>query len=536
MKYPLVFILFISFPCVSQKLHTPFEKGESKNGSRIGVWEYFDKPALPGLVIDYDKGHIVHVEPDTADFFVKRNGQWVREKLSVPTRPHMSKLIMLDHFQKRLAFMQGLVNMEREFEAYLTFEVSPEGVAINPKITPPTMGTIERELLELFKTSPNFWIAGIDQAGNPVTTQMAFGYRLCKTECEPSTVKNLNAHVIATFESIFARKPDTKEKLIPSFDMPIENYGLQFSPDESQLLFETRYLDLKVPFVNDACMVNISDHQFKKINFATVQNCYWISSNQINFKYGYGSILRNREATYSKMNGEITVWPDSIKSRFFPIPNTSLTKLSYAQNEQAGVGIFIQDLITKSVKHLKTESTGLIAPIGWSNTDQFLVYGQTAAEKEKVILLDIHTGEENILPVLNCRISGWTTHDESVYLLHKKPGDYNVISTLYRYQINDKTLHPVAEDWKGVYDAQYNASSGLFILNKEGVISIWNGNKNSKVIELTSRGKFATWSRSGKYVAYVDYKEHRLMLYNTQSNTTTRLVVWDKSINDLVSN
>jgi hypothetical protein len=134
-----------------------YERGKFKNGSKTGVWEYYDRPGDLALKINYTNAQLLYLKPDTSWYAIKINDVWETVKLDaypryIGTMNDFSKIF--DDFHAPPAARDK--NTIGEF--YITFEVDTLGQAGNYGVLNDLGYNWADSIAARLQSLPNYWL------------------------------------------------------------------------------------------------------------------------------------------------------------------------------------------------------------------------------------------------------------------------------------------------------------------------------------------------------------------------------------------
>jgi protein TonB len=157
----LVAFQFLMFPFSFGQnvfVKNEYEKGVLANGYKTGVWEYYDSLEVLELSIDYTNAKLVYLRPDTSDYVIYENYEWVKSKVDIPPKYIGSSVEfykLLNEYidypaQARYRDVVGCVSV--------LFEVDTMGIAGNYEIVQDIGAECGDELVRVLKLLPNYWL------------------------------------------------------------------------------------------------------------------------------------------------------------------------------------------------------------------------------------------------------------------------------------------------------------------------------------------------------------------------------------------
>ncbi len=152
-------LLFFSFS-FGQKVYVKneYEKGILENGFKTGIWEYYDSLGILELSVDYSNATLVYIAPDTTDYVIFENNEWVKSKVDIPPRYIGSTVefykLLNDYIdypaQARYRDVVGCV--------CVLFEIDTLGKSGNYEIVQDIGAECGDELIRVLKLVPNYWL------------------------------------------------------------------------------------------------------------------------------------------------------------------------------------------------------------------------------------------------------------------------------------------------------------------------------------------------------------------------------------------
>jgi len=137
----------------------PYEKGVLDHGYKKGVWEYYDKTDELSLKINYDNGKLIYLIPDTSEYVIKKNFEWVKSKLDIQPRYLGSMAEFNKILMQNINYPATARRMKTEGTFYFVFEIDTTGKAVNLDVKNDIGETCAQEALHAFKKIPNLWLS-----------------------------------------------------------------------------------------------------------------------------------------------------------------------------------------------------------------------------------------------------------------------------------------------------------------------------------------------------------------------------------------
>lgn len=162
-----------------------YEKGYVNNGQKVSFWEYYDHKGNLDLKINHDNGKVVFLKPDTTEYVVKKNDEWVRKQLRVYPKYIGSEasfymnIASSDH----LIYPDEALKNSTEGYVYVSFIVDSTGMPGNFKIEKDIGDGCGQAALQAIEESAGRWIpAQIDGKTYPAKFLMPFQLQLSSTK------------------------------------------------------------------------------------------------------------------------------------------------------------------------------------------------------------------------------------------------------------------------------------------------------------------------------------------------------------------
>ncbi|MEQ8580541.1 MAG: energy transducer TonB [Marinoscillum sp.] len=161
-KFVLVILMVLvnSFPGFTQPLDVDngYERGKMENGYKVGTWEYMGIDRSVELKIDYDRGALIYLKPDTNKYLVMIDSVWTYKKVN----PHPRYLGSYGEFYtilgNNLDYPTEARRDEVEGTVFLNFEVNQVGKAVNIQVLNDSGGYFTDEIIDTFNLIPNLWL------------------------------------------------------------------------------------------------------------------------------------------------------------------------------------------------------------------------------------------------------------------------------------------------------------------------------------------------------------------------------------------
>ena len=195
MKYfTLIVFIFLGSSVYSQTeiLNTEYEMGKYVDGYKDGEWSYYDQAYDLALKINYTSAKLIYLKPDTSDYVVKINGEWVKNKLDIPPR-YIGSMHEFYRILSKISYPKNAINRNTCGTFYISFEIDSTGSAGNYEVLHDIGDGCGKSALTTLQNIPNVWLAA--QKGSnvynaryilPVTFEMELNFK----PIEPNKIKD----------------------------------------------------------------------------------------------------------------------------------------------------------------------------------------------------------------------------------------------------------------------------------------------------------------------------------------------------------
>lgn len=156
-----------------------YEKGKLEDGYKVGIWEYFGPDKSVELKLDYNKGTLVYLKPDTSKYFVMLDSVWSFKEVNPYPRYLGSYVEFYKILSMNLRYPVEARRKEIEKTVFLEFEVNKQGQAVNVKCLNDEKGYFTDDIIAAFSLIPNIWLsASYDGQNVPAKFILPFYFNL----------------------------------------------------------------------------------------------------------------------------------------------------------------------------------------------------------------------------------------------------------------------------------------------------------------------------------------------------------------------
>jgi len=135
-----------------------YERGELIDGYKVGAWEYFDSPEKLALKIDYDSGRLLYQIPDSSEYSIKINDDWVNTRLDIQPRYIGSMTEFYNIINDHISYPLLAKSKQASGRLYLTFEIDTLGSMCNISVVNDPGFGCASEAIQAIGLVPNLWI------------------------------------------------------------------------------------------------------------------------------------------------------------------------------------------------------------------------------------------------------------------------------------------------------------------------------------------------------------------------------------------
>ena len=152
-KTPLLVILISFCACVAQQkyISNEYQKGYLKEGHKVSFWEYYDYKGNLELKMNYENGQVLYLKPDTSEYVIKKNGEWVSQKLKVYPKNIGSSFFLYKDIGVSINYPANASKNLIEGYVYISFEIDSTGAPGNFTIEKDIGGGCGQEALRTVK-------------------------------------------------------------------------------------------------------------------------------------------------------------------------------------------------------------------------------------------------------------------------------------------------------------------------------------------------------------------------------------------------
>lgn len=148
-----------------EKTDTPFMKGLSRNGKRVGVWSYYDREDELTLKVNHTTGEILYLEKSKGPYVIEENGLWIEKELKSYPRYLGSESELYHVLANNLRYPKRARQRRKDGTIYLVFEVNTDGMAGKFKLYNDIGFGCGEEVLRAFSLVTNAWLPAVDDSG-----------------------------------------------------------------------------------------------------------------------------------------------------------------------------------------------------------------------------------------------------------------------------------------------------------------------------------------------------------------------------------
>lgn len=506
------------------ELYTPIEQGRYKGSQRVGEWNYFDHPSEVAMTIDYTKGELIYLKPDSLPFVILDQGKRVEARLAQPCRFHGSYRPLFDHYEEWVEVPYSLVSKandtKKPISALLTFEVGEEGIARNPKISGDPGVGVPRALMKAFETAPNAWVTGFRADGTPVTCVLGIQFKICVDSCGPLT--SPEARILYSFGAMVTTRETKRDEFAA---MTNESQGIQYSPDNEHILVETPGLGYTSSIGREAVPVGLITHRatgkVRLIPFSNVNGSTWLNSDQVYFKYSLKR-LRGIPAIFTLSTGKVKSFADS--TTYFNIFSSDMSRMACTTKSGNGSRVWMGNPERGDFAQVFESRTTRYIPLSWSPKKDILLINGREEGLDQTTMINVLTLERRPVPLFNSYICGWSHDQRWLYL--SKHDAVNRVGSIFTFDVEKGSITELYEKVRGLSMAIYSPEARQFAIIMRGDAWLLTPGAEFKPVKVMDGVFNLAWNRTGKLLALVGSKDRQLYEYNLETGQTKKLTDW----------
>jgi len=141
-----------------QMVSSDYEKGQMVDGSRVGIWQYFDQPGELALKVDYSTGELLYIQADSSAYVIKKNDQYERCQVDIAPRFIGSMNTFYSTLGKEVQFPMDAVRQSTVGTMHILFEIDTVGLIDNYEIINDLGHGCAEEVMVALQKLPNVWV------------------------------------------------------------------------------------------------------------------------------------------------------------------------------------------------------------------------------------------------------------------------------------------------------------------------------------------------------------------------------------------
>jgi len=154
---------------IGQKALTEYEIGETQDGKRVGIWNFYDENSNLELTVDFDKPSVNFFRSDTTKFIVEKQDRWERVTVDRPAMYLGSSKQYKDQLTSLIRYPKEALKKRVQGSCLFSFEINPAGFAENLAVIEEIGHGTQKEIENALNQGTNLWIPALVQ-GKPVKT------------------------------------------------------------------------------------------------------------------------------------------------------------------------------------------------------------------------------------------------------------------------------------------------------------------------------------------------------------------------------
>jgi len=141
-----------------QMVSSDYEKGQMVDGSRVGIWHYFDQPGELALKVDYSTGELLYLKTDSSAYVIKKNDQYERCQVDIAPRFIGSMNTFYSTLGKEVQFPMDAVRQSTVGTMHILFEIDTAGLIDKYEIINDLGHGCAEAIMVALEKLPNVWV------------------------------------------------------------------------------------------------------------------------------------------------------------------------------------------------------------------------------------------------------------------------------------------------------------------------------------------------------------------------------------------
>jgi protein TonB len=163
-------------------IQTDYEKGYVKDRKRYSVWQYFNSNKEVELVINHTTGKVMYVIPDTSNYVILKDGEWITSKLDVHPIPTNGFHNFYQAILNTLKYPYKGLRLGLEGRVFVSFDVDTTGATTNYRILKSIGSAFDSTILASCKATEPRWVpARVGKKRYPARFATWFEFRFDQT-------------------------------------------------------------------------------------------------------------------------------------------------------------------------------------------------------------------------------------------------------------------------------------------------------------------------------------------------------------------
>lgn len=136
-----------------------YEKGYAKDGMKIGFWEYYRSDEELEIKYSHTSGKVVYMRPDTSEFVIFKNNQWVSQRLQVYPIFIGSTVYYYKDLAMELDYPAKARDRNFQGTIYISFEIDTLGYPQNVRLVNELCRKCHDKTLKIVKEKLGHWVS-----------------------------------------------------------------------------------------------------------------------------------------------------------------------------------------------------------------------------------------------------------------------------------------------------------------------------------------------------------------------------------------
>lgn len=141
-----------------QMVSSDYEKGQMVDGSRVGIWQYFDQPGELALKVDYSTGKLLYIRKDSSAYVIKKNDHYELSQVDIAPRFIGSMNTFYSSHMKEVQYPLDAVKQSMVGTMHILLEIDTAGLIDKYEIINDLGYGCAEAIMVALEKLPNVWV------------------------------------------------------------------------------------------------------------------------------------------------------------------------------------------------------------------------------------------------------------------------------------------------------------------------------------------------------------------------------------------